>query len=763
MTDIEAGHSSTLGRLLAEAKRRHVFRTAGLYAGAAFAILQTADIALPALGLNEDIISYLLLIIALGFPLALIGAWFFDLSSDGIQVTEETPPERRLTGVRVIDGVVVLLALGVGFMYLERFVDEPPELQGVETSADKPEVAGLAPALLEPSIAVLPFENLSDSKENAYFAAGIHEDILNDLSKVGELIVTSRTSTLAYAGSTKPVPVIAEELGVNYIIEGSVRRAGEQVRISVQLIEAVTDKHIWSEAYDRTVLNVFEVQREVAREVSHALRVQFDIGLAAGESPTRSLEAYELFLEARSLANTFEPDNVAEAVANYRKALEIDPEYIDAWSGLSLALNSTLLFGKSDRQSEEARLAAEKALELSPDSWMANYAKAVAIGFNGLGEPAMSLPFFAKAVAINPNDGNLLSDYGFNLWFSGDARSAMAQFLGAYRRNPLSANANMSRAMVAFFEGDNLTAEKFIRRAIEIDPNSTYIHWWAGAAFNSMNNPEAAARQFARVLAIDRTHLAATFWLATVFTILGDYDAADYWLDSAEMIAPTSPQYFIRRANNYALGGETQAYQDHINEWLRVDPGNSDALRYRAFATARAVRQAFEDENQREFHRLSRLALSHSIEMLQPVSPAGNRYIVNFVDSWQILAAAVHAKNLGESDLLQSLALSLIEFHESQPPGSFATRNMQMMMAYSLLGDNTSALAHASNMRADKVRSVWMLSASSFDVISDAYGVFGGINKDLAFQTLVAEMQAANDESLQRLRNDTPHIFPPED
>ena len=749
-----------ISRLLAEAKRRHVFRTAGLYAGGAFAILQTADIALPALGISDSVISYLLLLIAAGFPLALIAAWFFDISREGIAVTREAAAERRLSGAKLVDGIIVLLALGVGIMYLERFTGDaalvvPTESASVTNESTPP------PITLEPSIAVLPFENLSASQDNAYFAAGIHEDILNDLSKVSELIVTSRTSTLAYAGSTKPIPVIADELGVNYVIEGSVRRAGDRVRISVQLIEAASDKHIWSEAYERAVIDVFEVQQQIASEVSHALRVQFDIGLADGEYPTKSLEAYELFLEARSLYNTFEPDGIATAISNYRQALEIDPDYTDAWAGLALALNSTLFFGRADREFEEAKVAADKALTLSPDSWMANYAKAMVVGANGAGMARESLPYFERAIEINPNDGNMLAEYGFNLWFSGDARAAMEQFLGAYRRNPLSASANMSRAMVAFFEGDNLTSEKFIRRAIDIEPDSTYINWWAGAALNSMNNPEAAAHQFGRVLELNPDHLGAMNWLSTVFTILGDYDSANYWLDRCEAIAPSSPAYFLRRANNFALGGEVEEYQAHVANWLRVDPGNRDALRYKSYATARAVRKAWDAENATLFRELSRRALDEAMVVIELKPGSKTDYRVNFGDSWLILAAAVHAKNLGESELVGNLLNSIIEFHESQPPGSFSGRNLQMMLAHSLMDDRETAISYARKMNEDNFRSFWLLNTASYDVVHDVFGIYGGVNEDVAFKNVIAEMNAANRASLERLRTELPEIFPP--
>ncbi|MFT7246330.1 MAG: adenylate cyclase [Candidatus Azotimanducaceae bacterium] len=750
--------------LIAEAKRRHVFRTAGLYAGGAFGILQIADIVLPTLGLGDSVISYLLVIIAAGFPVALIFAWILDVSDDGIKVTADATEieKSRYTAPKLIDGLIVVIALGVGYMYLERFSTGDPSV-AVNSTADKSApLPTAAPIVLEPSIAVLPFENLSASEENAYFAAGIHEDILNNLSKVGGLIVTSRTSTLAYLGSTKPIPVIAQDLGVNYIIEGSVRRVGQRVRISVQLIEAANDSHIWSEAYDRAIIDVFEIQQQVADEVSHALRVQFDIGLAAGETPTKSLKAYELFLESRVLATTMDPDNIQRAVTGYREALKIDPDYADAWAGLSIALSSTSMFGKADRAIEEANVAADKALELAPESWMSNHAKARLIGDFGLGSPVQSLPYFQKAVALNPNDGDMLSIYGFHLWFSGRTREAMAQFLAAYRRDPLSANANMSRAMVAMFENDRITAEKFIRRAIDIEPNSTYINWWAAAAFSTMLDYETALRQLDRVLTLNPDHLGALLWTSGLLTALGDYEAAEYWLDRVEAIAPNNPGYLSRRANSYALGGEPEQYQALVERWIKHDPDNPDAKRYLPFASSRGSTRARENEDWDTFRVIVRRSLNENLAFLKSDGDENGNFVVRPNSSWNFLAGAANAKTLKEDALADQLLQQLIDFYESQPVGASQARNLQMMMAYAMLDKHDEAMIYARAMHEEGYRAIWLLESDSYNVTNDPNALYHGLSEDIAFQRIFSSLKQHNGEMLALLREKVPSIFPPQ-
>ena len=270
-----------LSSLIAEARRRHVFRATGLYAAAAFVLLQLADILMPAFGLSEGDISYLLTAIAAGFPLVLVITWLVDITPEGIKLTPMLAPGERtkLAPGRLVDFAIVFVAIGVGFLYLERFLSNDAA-EVASPVPDKPisvPVTGIEQEALEPSVAVLPFDNLSTTEENAIFAAGVHEDILNHLSRNAELMVTSRKSTLGYADKDVPIAQIAGELGVNYIMEGSVRRAAGRVKITIQLIEAASDKHLWSETYDRELNDIFAVQDEVAEQVAEKLRVQFDL------------------------------------------------------------------------------------------------------------------------------------------------------------------------------------------------------------------------------------------------------------------------------------------------------------------------------------------------------------------------------------------------------------------------------------------------------------------------------------------------------
>ena len=200
------------------------------------------------------------------------------------------------------------------------------------------------------SIAVLPFDNFSDSSDNAFFAAGMQEDILNSLAQIPELLVTSRTSTTRYIDSDVSLPKVAAELKVAYIIEGSVRRVDEEIRISVQLIEAATDKHVWSQNFDRTIQDVFAIQAEVAERVAEELQLKI-VDERLGQKPTDSVVAYDLFLRGRELASEFSTSSLERALNLYESAIEVDPGFADAYAGRAVALAQKAHYYPSQWQS----------------------------------------------------------------------------------------------------------------------------------------------------------------------------------------------------------------------------------------------------------------------------------------------------------------------------------------------------------------------------------------------------------------------------
>ena len=358
--------------LISELKRRNVFRVGAAYILVAWLVAQAGDLLADNLSLPEWFMPMVLAVLALGLPIALFLAWAFELTPDGVKKTEEVDRNASITpstGRRLNYFIIAALALAVVVLLADRFRE--PTAPTVATEAD---VEIIPP--LGKSIAVLPFSNLSQDSSADSFVAGLHDDLLTQLSKVNDLKVISRTSVLRYAETIHNIRDIAAELGVATVMEGGVQRAGDRVRLNVQLIDAATDEHIWAETYDRvlTTANVFDVQSEITRQIATALQAALtpaeEVSLVS--RPTDNLAAYEAHLDARLLLK--QRDEVgdiilADAIAAARKSVELDPSYTEAWATLARAYLSRFWYTSRDQSdAAEAWAAIARARALQPDS-----------------------------------------------------------------------------------------------------------------------------------------------------------------------------------------------------------------------------------------------------------------------------------------------------------------------------------------------------------------------------------------------------------
>src|SRR5919198_4978661 len=306
----------------AELKRRKVYRVAIAYVVASWALAQGLAQVLPVFDIPNSVIRVVIALLLIGFPLALVLAWLFDITPSGIESTSETAPQpmpkaQRQQSLLLLASLGVIFSAAAGFFLLPR----------------------LAAHKIDKSIAVLPFENLSDDKENAYFADGIQDDILTNLSKIGDLKVISRTSVMGYRGKTQSVREIGKALGVANILEGSVRRSGNKVRVNVQLIDATSDKHMWAEDYDGELTDVFKIQTDLAREIAGALQAK----LSPTEKehlerkPTQITEAYLAYMRAHDMWSKAVEDlaKLKEGEQLYQQAVDLDPNFALAFARYS--------------------------------------------------------------------------------------------------------------------------------------------------------------------------------------------------------------------------------------------------------------------------------------------------------------------------------------------------------------------------------------------------------------------------------------------
>jgi TolB-like protein/cytochrome c-type biogenesis protein CcmH/NrfG len=461
-----------------EVKRRKVYRVAAAYIIAAGGVIQLASAAFPAWELPNWALRLVIALLLLGFPIALMLAWAYDITAQGVRATQATggPGRHRRRNVIMLVATGVAISVAAGFFLLPR------------VSAHK----------IDKSIAVLPFESLSDDKENAYFADGIQDDVLTNLSKIGDLKVISRTSVMPYRGKTSNLREIGKALGVGTILEGSVRRIGNRVRVNVQLINAENDEHIWAEDYDRELTDVFAIQTDLAQKIANEMRAKLSPGEKAQmeRKPTENGEAYLAFVQAHNLQSAIEDfEKLKQSEQLYERAIELDPNFALAIARYS-QLESWIVNDreKTAARREKARALAERALQLQPDLPEAHLARGFSyyygdnnydaalkefeIAQRGLpndaevylaigaiqrrqGKWKESNANLEKAVSLNPKDVWPLQNLAFNYQMLRDFDKANKTVDRALALNPTALGPLEIKSKLAIFEkGDFSVAEK---------------------------------------------------------------------------------------------------------------------------------------------------------------------------------------------------------------------------------------------------------------------------------------------------------------
>jgi TolB-like protein len=437
-------------KLWAELKRRKVFRAAIAYLVVAWVVVEVASTVAPNLNLPEWTPRMVTLLVMLGFPLALVLAWIFDVTPEGVKVTEKTGSSR---GIYAIAATIALAVVG-WFLY-SGTADQEPQLAA---DAD------------EPSIAVLPFVNMSDDASNEYFADGISEELLNILAGIDGLKVASRTSAFSFKDTNTPIPEIAALLGVRHVLEGSVRKQGNRVRITAQLIEAGDDAHLWSESYDRNLDDIFKVQEEIAQAITLALGDVLGTRRVMVPAATADLEAYERFLSGR--ARFHQRTELDEAIADLEYATEHDPGFAEAWIYLAAA-NHVAPGYRSERDlsfkdfREAARVALTRAEALAPDDPLVLALGAERESISGT--RAAGLALFERASRMRSHDSTPTLWYGLELFHAGYISEAITVLERAHRMDPRVGINSGYLGLAYLAAGRDAEAEEQVRLAFAND------------------------------------------------------------------------------------------------------------------------------------------------------------------------------------------------------------------------------------------------------------------------------------------------------
>ncbi len=437
-----------------EVKRRKVYRVAVAYVIAAGGIIQLASAAFPAWELPSWSLRLVIVLLLIGFPIALILAWAFDVTSHGIKATPTVAAPgshlRRNVIMLIITGMIISAA--AGFFLLPR------------ASAHK----------IDKSIAVLPFENLSEEKENAFFADGIQDDILTNLSKIGDLKVISRTSVMSYRGKTPNVREIGKALGVSSILEGSVRREGKRVRVNVQLINATNDEHLWASNYDRDLTDVFAIQTDLAQKIANELQAKLSPIEKAQmtRKPTENGEAYLAYMQAANLFLPEDFEKLKQGEQLYERALQLDPNFALAYARLS-QLESWIVhtFDATEARKVKARSLADQALKLQPDLPEAHLALGYCFYYSDL-DYDRALSEFKIAQSGLPNNAEVYLSIGAIERRQGKWEESTAHLEKAASLNPkdpwVLQNLAINYAAVKNYEA----ADKTYARGLELAPES---------------------------------------------------------------------------------------------------------------------------------------------------------------------------------------------------------------------------------------------------------------------------------------------------
>ena len=510
---------TNLPRFFSELKRRNVYRIAVAYVAGGSLLMQACSLLLvTTFQAPPWVMQVVFTLIVLGFPVTLALAWAFEITPEGIRWENAMEPGksiRRLTGRRLVGITVVLATLAAGlfvFQLLRRMPASGAAVRGADS---------VSPPIPEKSIAVLPFENLSEEKANAYFAEGIQDEILTRLAQIADLKVISRTSTQNYKSAPENLPDIARQLGVADIVEGSVQKIGNAVRVNVQLIKAATDSHLWADTFDRKLTDIFSVESDVAKAIAEQLQAhltgQEEQAIAA--KPTNNLDAYDAYL--RGLSYRFKsgntPANTLGAQKYLREAVQLDPKFAPGWALLSFVnargyLTQNLQPTAALR--EEARDAAETALRLQPNLGEAVLAKGY-YQYGCLKDYSTAERYFEQARPLLPNS------------------SRIPEFLAYVTRR----------------RGQWDRSESYFSEAERLDPRNVNLLYQHGISYVILRHFPEALRKFDQVLDIAPNDIDTLVQKAAITQAMGDLQPA------AALLLPLHP------AADKPTAVETQVYQ----------------------------------------------------------------------------------------------------------------------------------------------------------------------------------------------------------
>ena len=702
--------------LVSELRRRNVLRMAVLYAVASWLVMQVAEV-LMTLGRLPDWIGPTILgLLAIGFPIALVFSWFYEITPEGISLErdlEQGKPIAHLGGRHLEFLVISLLCAAVIlFAYDKWWTGEPPEK----------------------TIAVLPFVNMSGDASQEYFSDGISEELLHRLAQVSELQVAARTSSFHFKNKNVAVAEIASKLGVRSVLEGSVRQAGKNIRVTAQLINASDGFHIWSKTYDRELGDIFAIQDEIATEVVEALKVTLLGGEHArlNRHPTSDLAAYDAYLLGRQKMARRTSTALQEAVEHFNEAISLDGQYALAYVGLA---DSYALLGRYGALDEhevlaEATPAVERALQLD-DQLGEAYASLGTVRTLQQDFPAAERAF-KRALELNPSYASAYLGYGLLMrWGFGRREAALELHQTALELDPLSTPINMAVVEDYHELGRFEDALAGCKRIIEIDPDYPRAYTiMADLYWEVFARLDEGVRWLHKAVVLDPGNPDHARWLGMVYLDLGDTVAGEYWMREAMRLAPA--QYDSKWSAVYLAfytGGPEEMIAS-AEELLAVAPGNWLALRVLRDADLQAGRSNAALERYRT-------AKPEFFDRKDPDVTTTNW-------RWAIEVANILLK-VGEQDRAHSLLRKALPIIESRPRLGYEGFGISDVEIHALLGNKEEALDALAIAVEAGWRTSWWINTELNDNLTSLRG-------DPRYRAIVADIQSQMAEQLARVK-----------
>ncbi len=566
-----------IGNFFAELKRRNVYKVAVAYAVVAWLIIQAASILLPTFDAPSWAMKVIVLLLVLGFPAALIFSWAFEITPEGIVRETEVDANKSIThhtGRKIVALTIVVALMAAGLFVFQI-------LRARSTSAEQP----IASAIPNKSIAVLPFDNLSRDPDNAYFVEGIQDEILTRLAKIADLKVIARSSTQRFQNKGD-LPQIAQQLGVANLLEGSVQKVNDQVRVNVQLIKAANEAHLWAEGYDRKLTDIFAVESEIAKTIADTLQAKLSGSEkhAIAARPTENSEAHQLYLKGRFFWNKRTGSDLKKSIDYFEQAIAADPNYALAYAGVAdgYVWLSGYTAGTPRDCYPKAAAAAKKALELDDTLAEARTSLALAIWLYDL-DSSQAIREFQRAIELNSNYAIAHQQYGNNtLSALGRFDDAIVEGKRAVELDPLSLVINTDLGSDYYYARRYDEAIAQLRKTLEMDPGFYIAHLVLGQILDAKGARDAAIVecQKARALNDDPAVLGV---LARAHGLSGNKMEAEKILDQLKKLSQEryvsaysfALVYLGLGDKEEALRWLEQSYQDRAGTdigFIRVDP-----------------------------------------------------------------------------------------------------------------------------------------------------------------------------------------------